>query len=137
MRRATRALAVLIAAIAVAAVLGMPGSGAQSPSLVGSWTVTTGRGQPDYLLVLTADGSAITTGTEGTTYIGAWEEHDGTVRIDLSTLALRGGPQGFMVEGPIQHLENGRIGIGGGRECSHCWVLSPYLTQRVLPTVGS
>lgn len=127
MRRKTHVLAVLIAAVAVVAVLGMPGSGAQSPSLAGSWTVTEGGGQPDYLLVLTAAGSAIATNTRGTTYIGAWGLDDGTARIDLATLALKGGAQGFVVEGPIQVLEQGQIGIGGGRECSHCWVLSPYV----------
>lgn len=126
MRRVVQATAVLMVALAVAAILGMPGGGAQAPSMAGPWEVTVGGGQPRYLLALTADGSAISTGSSGTTYIGEWAESDGNLRIDLGTLSVPGGPQGLRVEGPIVELENGRISIGGDLECSDCWVLTPY-----------
>ena len=130
MRRLIYVLAILVAAIAPFAVLGMHGSSAQSPSLVGTWKVTEGGGQPSYLAVFTSDGSVIARTSNGVTYIGAWEEQDGAVIIDLSTLELRGGAQGFVVEGPVQELEEGRIVIGDSA-CTHCWVLRPYTVQRV------
>ncbi len=122
MRRIFSAAAVVLLVVVIAVgVMSGPRSQARTPSLVGSWRVTVDGGQPDYLLVLTADGAAIATDTDVVPFIGAWKVVEGEASITLERLSDPGGggAQGSTTTGPVTALDHGRVEIGDG------FVLSP------------
>lgn len=90
MRRFFSTTAVVVLVVTVGVLFDRRGS-AETPSLVGSWHMTEDGGQPDYLLVLTADGAAIATDRDVIPFIGAWEVVDGTFSINLQRLSDPGG----------------------------------------------
>ena len=52
-------------------------TGAESPELVGTWTVSArDGGQPYMILMLNADGTAMTTDTGGMVHLGTWAATD-------------------------------------------------------------
>ncbi len=117
MRRIASAAAVILVVVVVAVgVISGRTSQAKTPSLVGSWSVTFDGGQPDLLLVLSGDGSAIATDVAVVPFIGAWEVVDGEASINLQRLSDPGGggAQGMIFEGTVTALDRDDVGIGEG-----------------------
>jgi len=87
---------------------------AQSPTLAGTFQVSPQEGgQPSMLLMLNADGTAMATDTKGTVRLGAWvAKEDGTLAIDLQTLADIGGAQGTLINGAVAEQADGTLTLG-------------------------
>ena len=90
------------------------GTQAQAPKLAGSYQVASqDGGQPTLLLLLNSDGTATATDTKGAVRLGAWvTKEDGTLAVDLRTLADVGGAQGMLIDGPVAEQADGTFTLG-------------------------